>query len=347
MRLLHVIAGAEVGGAETFAQDAIEGLAARGIAQMVVCRPWPRAVARYVALGIPVRTMRFGWPSRLLSGSGRIRALARTFGATLVHAWMGRAASFIAQDMPCPVVGWFGDTYDLKYFAHCDVFFGVTPDIVAHITAHGIAPERALLTNTFGTMPESPPVDRAALGVPEGATLLLVLARMHPVKGIDVFLRALADVPGLHAWIAGDGPKRGAYERLSRQLGLAGRVRFLGWRNDRKALLEASDVVVLPSRYEPFGTVILEAWATSRPLVATRADGARQYVRDGETGLLCGIDDVAGLAGCLRRVAADAGLRARLAEAGHRRYRAEFTRDIVLDRLLAAYGTALALGKRG
>jgi len=346
MRLLHVVAGAEVGGAETFAQDAIVGLAALGVTQTVVCRPWPRALARYATAGIATHTLNFGWRDRLAGGPARIRALAESSGADLVHAWMSRAASFIPAAMPCPVVGWFGDTYDLKYFAHCDTFFGVTPAIVAHIVAAGIPPERALLTNTFGTMPESAKVDRAALGVPAAATLLLVLARMHRVKGIDTFLQALAAAPGLYACIAGDGPERAAYERLSGQLGLAGRVRFLGWRNDRRALLEAADVVVLPSRYEPFGTVILEAWAMHRPLVATRADGARQYVDDGDTGLLCEIDDAEGLAACLRRVAADSGLRKHLADTGFARYRAEFTQEIVLGRLLAAYRTAQALGRR-
>jgi hypothetical protein len=346
MRLLHVIAGAEVGGAETFAQDAIEGLAGRDVTQMVVCRPWPRVVARYAAAGIPIETMRFGWRDHVLGGGARIRGIARRFGADLVHAWMSRAASFVPANMPCPVVGWFGDSYDLKYFERCDTFFGVTPAIVAHIAEHGVPRERVLLTNTFGTMPDAPPVDRAAFGVPDDAPLLLVLARMHPVKGIDTFLRALAATEGMYAWIAGDGPERSTYELLCTQLDLGARVRFLGWRNDRKALLAAADVVVLPSRYEPFGTVILEAWATRRPLVATRADGARQYVTDGETGLLCDIDDVAGLAACLRRITADAALRARLAEAGYRRYAAEFTREIVLGRLLEAYATARALGKR-
>jgi glycosyltransferase involved in cell wall biosynthesis len=346
MRLLHIIAGAEVGGAETFAQDAIEGLAARGVEQMVVCRPWARAALRYQAAAIPSVAMQFGWADRALGRQRLVRSVAERFGADLVHAWMSRAASFVPARMPCPVVGWFGDTYDLKYFTHCDTFFGVTPDIVAHVVAHGVPKDRAFLTNTFGTMPESPPVDRAQLGAPPGMPVLLVLARMHPVKGIDVFLQALAAAPGLFAWIAGEGPQRKEYELLARRLGLSDRVRFLGWRDDRKALLAACDVVVLPSRYEPFGTVIVEAWAMRRPLVATRADGARQYVKDGETGLLCAIDDAAGLAACLRRVTADPGLAARLAEAGYRRYTAAFTRDIVLDQLLAAYRAAQALGKR-
>jgi glycosyltransferase involved in cell wall biosynthesis len=346
MRLLHVIAGAELGGAETFAQDAIEGLAGRGVTQMVICRPWPQVLARYAANNIPVQPMRFGPLDRVTFGPARIRRLAHRFGADLVHAWMSRATSFIPRGIRCPVVGWFGDTYNLKYFSACDCFFGVTPALVSYIKSNGMPQERVFLTNTFGTIPDAAPVDRTALGASPGMTVLLVLARMHPVKGIDVFLRALTKAPGLFAWIAGDGPERAAYERLAEELGVAERVRFLGWRNDRKALLEACDVVLLPSRYEPFGTVILEAWAMRRPLVATRADGARQYVEDGKTGLVCSIDDATGLAACLRRIATDADLRARLVENGYHRYSTEFTRDIVLDRLQVAYGAALALGKR-
>ena len=156
------------------------------------------------------------------------------------------------------------------------------------------------MVNTFGTMPDAAPVDRAALATPADALVLLVLARMHRVKGIDTMLRALVEVPGAVLWLAGEGPARAEYARLAAQLGVAGRVRFLGWRDDRKALLEACDICVLPSRYEPFGTVIVEAWATGRPLVATMADGARQYVRDGENGLLCPIDDPSALAACGR-----------------------------------------------
>jgi hypothetical protein len=121
-------------------------------------------------------------------------------------------------------------------------------------------------------------------------------------------------------------------------------VRFLGWRNDRKALLEACDVCVLPSRYEPFGTVIIEAWAMTKPLVATAAAGARQYVTDGATGLLCPIDDAAALADCLRRVLDDAPLRRAIAAAGHAAYLENFTRDIVVDRLCASYERCRLLG---
>jgi glycosyltransferase involved in cell wall biosynthesis len=346
MRVLHVIAGAAVGGAETFAQDAIAALAGRGVVQHVLARPWPAAMARYAAAGVPVEAFGFEHLDRLMLAGRRIRAAARAFGADLVHAWMSRAASFIPAAMPCPVLGWFGDLYDMKYFRRVDAFVGVTPDIAAYIRAQGAPPARVFMVNTFGTMPEAPKVARAALDTPEDAIVVLVLARMHKVKGIDTMLAALAAVPGVYLWLAGEGPERSAYEALAARLGLSERVRFLGWRNDRKSLLEACDIVALPSRYEPFGTVIIEAWAMRRPLLATRADGARQYVADGRTGLLCAIDDVAGLADGLRRLAGDPALRASLAEAGYAAYTQGFTRDIVTDRLIGCYEEVIRLGRR-
>ena len=201
-------------------------------------------------------------------------------------------------------------------------------------------------TNTFGTMPDSPKISRASLDTPEQAKVALVLSRMHRVKGIDTMLEATARVPGLFVWLAGDGPDLDEYKAMAANLGLTDRVRFLGWRNDRKALLEACDFCVLPSRYEPFGTVIVEAWAAHRPLVATSADGARQYVCHDQDGLLSPIEDVPALAANLARLLDEPGLGARLAAAGSARFAQDFTREIVIDRLIETYGRVLALGKR-
>lgn len=346
MRILHVIAGASVGGAETFAVDAIEALAARGMRQHVICRPFALPLARYAAAGIATTHLRFSAFDRLYPGSGLIRATAKTLGADLVHAWMSRAGSFVPAKLDCPAVGWFGDYYNLKYFQNCDSFFAVTPDIAASIVKRGMDPERVFTTNTFGSMPDAPPVFRASLDTPETAPVALVLSRMHAVKGIDVFLRAAVDIPGLYLWLAGDGPERASYEALARALGIAQRTRFLGWRNDRKSLLDACDICVLPSRYEPFGTVIIEAWAAGRPLVSTAAAGAAHYVHDNADGLLCPIDDVAALSACMSRLLIEPDLGRRLAAAGRTRYAADFTRDIVIDRLIACYETARTLGKR-
>ena len=81
--------------------------------------------------------------------------LAREMGADLVHAWMSRANSFIPMGLGCPVLGWFGDYYDLKYFRRTDCYVGVTPDIAAYLRRQGTAPERTASSNAPSSI--SPP----------------------------------------------------------------------------------------------------------------------------------------------------------------------------------------------
>ena len=346
MRILHVLAGAPTGGAETFALDAIEALGQRGIAQSVIARPHDLLVERLSAIGVPLMPASFSRLSRILGAKRKIARRAAEFNADLIHAWMGRAASFVPEQRPCPALGWFGGYYHLRRFRHLDWFTGVTPDIADHVRRAGAPATRVSVVHTFGTLPEAEAIDRDVLGVPKGVPLLLVLSRMHPKKGIDTMLQALARLRDAHLLLAGEGPRLPAYQKLAKQLGVAGRAHFLGWRTDRAALLATADICVLPSRYEPFGTVIAESWASRTPLVATNAQGARQFVADGENGLVVPIDDDAALADAIDRINRDAPLRAQLIDGGETAYNANFHRNGVTDRMIANYQDAIAAGKK-
>jgi glycosyltransferase involved in cell wall biosynthesis len=111
-----------------------------------------------------------------------------------------------------------------------------------------------------------------------------------------------------------------------KRLNLDDRVRFLGWRNDRGALLAACDVVAFPSRYEPFGTVTVDAWAASRPLVAADAVGPAAYVKDGENGVLIPKNDVDALANALSKVITDKAFAAKIVAGGRASYEAQFNK---------------------
>jgi glycosyltransferase involved in cell wall biosynthesis len=341
---MHVVAGAATGGAETFCLDTITALAELGIEQKVLGRPHRQVLDRLRQPSVEFAPLSFATTTRLTGAPGFIRREAGAWRADLVHAWMSRAASFVPPDMPCPVIGWMGGYYNLKYFKTADYVVGVTDRIREHVIAHGVPPDRAFVSHTFGTLPDSPPVARERLGVPDNVLLLLVLSRLHQKKGIDTAIRALAQVRGAHLCLAGDGPERGRYENLARSLGLSERVHFLGWRTDRKALLEACDICLLPSRYEPFGTVIVEAWSMKRPLVAALADGAQQYVRDGDNGAVFAIDDIEGLARRVLQIASEPVLAARLVENGYRDYQAKFSRDAVTAGLIDIYRRVTAAG---
>jgi glycogen(starch) synthase len=152
---------------------------------------------------------------------------------------------------------------------------------------------------------------------------VLAIGRHVLQKGFDVLIdafRALAVDPAFD-WdlvIAGDGPQRDALEARAAAAGLSTRVRFVG-RTDRPvtvALFREAEVFVLPSRWEPFGIVNLEAMAAGTPLVASLVGGVPEFVEDGVTGLLVEADDARTLAGAIRRLWASPELRAELAARG-------------------------------
>jgi glycosyltransferase involved in cell wall biosynthesis len=99
---------------------------------------------------------------------------------------------------------------------------------------------------------------------------------------------------------------------------------------------------VFPSRYEPFGTVTLEAWGHRRPLIAAASAGPAEIVRDGADALLVPIDDAPALAAAITRVIDEPGLGPRLVEAGWQRYQADFTEAACVKRYINMFQSLLA-----
>jgi len=178
------------------------------------------------------------------------------------------------------------------------------------VRAGVVAPERVCVVPN-GVEPErwraARALERAELDVGPHAELVLVVGLLNSAKGQDLALRALAAGPlaarpGAVLLLAGHGDDRAALEALAVELGVADRVRFLGWRDDVPALMATTDVVLLPSRWEGMPYVVLEAMAAGKPVVATRVDGARDLVEEGRTGLVVDVGDVDAIAGAVARV---------------------------------------------
>ena len=160
---------------------------------------------------------------------------------------------------------------------------------------------------------------------------------MHENKAVDVAIKALADIPQTVLWLAGDGPLRDALENLARSCGVDDRVRFLGWRADVAALLAACDILVCPSRHEPLGNVVIEAWAHGVPVVAAESAGPSWLIEDGKSGVLVPIDDVAALAASVGDLMADHPRRQALVTAGRAAFEARFTEKSVVEEYRALF----------
>jgi glycosyltransferase involved in cell wall biosynthesis len=181
------------------------------------------------------------------------------------------------------------------------------------------------------------------------AFTILCVATLYEVKGHEYLFQACAELVGrgleVRCLLAGDGPDRAALEARVTELGLAGVVSFLGQqsRDDIVRLMHRADVLAVPSvptssgRREGLPVVTMEAMAAGLPVVASALSGIPEIVEDGVTGLLVPPRDGHALATALERIAADAGLRGRLAAAGHRRVEERYDLDVVSGRLIGMF----------
>jgi len=159
----------------------------------------------------------------------------------------------------------------------------------------------------------------------EKTRYILCVAELREYKAIDVLLHAakplLANDRSLRLVLAGDGPQRGELEGLASSLGISSQTAFLGTQGASEIvrLLHGCETMVLPSRMEPFGIVLIEAMACKKPVVATRVGGIPEIIEHEVSGLLVEPEDPQALTEGLRRVLTDADLKKTIAQNGYSR----------------------------
>jgi glycosyltransferase involved in cell wall biosynthesis len=131
-------------------------------------------------------------------------------------------------------------------------------------------------------------------GLPKNSLVVGGVGRLHYQKNFPFFLevakQVMAQIPQAAFVIAGDGPERAALEELSRKLGIAPRVRFLGYVKELRELYQALDLLLFPSRFEGTPLTVLSALAMELPVVASRVDGIAELLEDGRDACLLPLD---------------------------------------------------------
>jgi UDP-glucose:(heptosyl)LPS alpha-1,3-glucosyltransferase len=358
------------GGVEGAAWQLAHGLAAAGDEVSVVARraePSPAVALR------PVRVSAAWQPARVLAFS-RAAARAAPRGAfDLVHSFSRTRH----QDVYSADGGSHAEYMDRQYAGfgrlarrvsprHA-VLLGIERGIFADPTQTVLCPSRFVADSMTrrhgvpaarlavipygvdlerfhpGRRPEARAALRAELGAGDAPVWLLVGAGWRR-KGLDVALRALAgaQAPDARLWVAG-GDAVGPWRGLATSLGVGERVRFLGRRSDVERLYAAADALLLPTRYDAFGAVCLEAAATGIPVVTSAAAGAAEVLGDG--GLVVpDAEDAAGFAAALDALA-DADARGARGEAARKAAEAHsMAARVAAVRALYA---RLVVGRRG
>jgi glycosyltransferase involved in cell wall biosynthesis len=187
---------------------------------------------------------------------------------------------------------------------------------------------------------------RREFGIPADAALVGIVARLDPVKALDILFAALSEVrkavPAVRLLIVGDGPLRDELQDLAGQMGLSESVIFAGFRSDVPRVMWAIDVGVLCSHREGLSTVLLEYMAARKPVVATDVGGNAEVVVDGVTGLLVPAGEVQPLAAALTDVLVHPQRAEAMGEAGRERADAVFSAETIVRRIEALYEELLA-----
>jgi len=349
LRLCFLVAPGIVGGLERVVHGLALGQAASGhevhvFAVMAPSTASEPFLAAFQGSAVTVHELRLapGW-HHFPAERRAARALLLSLRPDIVHSHGYRPDvldSGIARGLGIPTVTTIhGESFmggrtkvyewlQWRMYRHFDAVVAVSAGLRETALRRGVPGERVhLIRNAWpgGLTPASRAAARQELGLPADGPVVGWLGRMIPVKGADIFLRALAEAGGPRATavLIGDGSERVRLESMAEQLGLGPRVRFVGGIADGGRLLPAFDAFVLSSRSEGTPIVLFEAMAAGVPIVAARVGGIPDVVGEGEA-VLVPPDDAAALATGLRLVLETPATAAAMAQRASKRLGTDF-----------------------
>lgn len=370
IRVLYVIENQRYGGGERAFAQLICGLDKSRFDVHAACltgTPGSDIFAAEIARHAKVLRLDLRWLLNLLTVP-RLRRLVTENGIQIVHSQGSRADFYCRLALAgseikhvCTVASPV-EEYDVgalkkavyiaadRFLASSvDKFIAVAGHIARKLREKGVPKEK--LTVIYNGVDADayycPPADaaaaRAAHKVPAGAFLVSAFCRLVPEKGLHTFVSAASEAagPGIKFLLAGEGPLREELREQAEALGIGGDFIFAGFVKDVRPLLQASDLVVLPSLREGFPMAALEAMAAGKPVAASDIEGTKESVAEGVSGLLFPQGDGAALAAAIKRLAADRALAAALGAAGRESVRSDFSLRSMIAQHEALYGELL------
>ena len=351
MRVLHVAKATGIAGAENHLLALLPALRALGVDAEVVLLQEPRRpvaplVRAFLAAGVPTFELAINMdldPWLV----GRLARLVRSRGAHAVHTH-GVHADLYGRLCLQGLDGvlllqtrhnddrfrrlWIMRLLNQWLARRCVRIVAISDAVREFVCAvEGIPPrkvERIYYGVDAAPAPQTVADLRTELGW-VGAPLIGFVGRLTGQKGVDVLLNAFAIVhralPTARLLLIGDGPQRAALAALAGGLQISAAVHFAGWREDARAQMAALNVLAIPSRWEGFGLVTLEAMQAGVAVVASRVSALPEIVLDGETGLLVPAANAAKLAAALMALLQDPQRAMQLGENGRLRAAQLFT----------------------
>lgn len=369
MRVLHVITTINRGGAENHLVELVSGQVAAGtevaVAYLKGDGYWTEQLLSLGCVVFPLHLSRYGEIKPLM----RLGRFIRDFQPEILHAHMPPAELYAQLAML--VYGFNGRFIiskhnDERFFdawgqrvvggwvlRRAKRVIAISDAVRRYVEANLRPRANQVVTVHYGI--DSAPYREKSLavvrevreswGISDETYVIGTVARLVPQKALHVLLTAYATYRkgatcGSSLVLVGRGPLEGELRQLALTLGIEKEIVWAGFREDIPAVMSAFDCFALTSKYEGFGLVLLEAMAAGRPVVATAVSAIPEVVADGQSGILCPVDDVNSVASAFSRLA-DPSYRRKLGEAGARRAGNDFSLNSMVAKTLLIYQEAL------
>lgn len=369
MRVVHIIKVIRIAGAEQHLLTLLAGLRRQHIDACMILlvephKPMDNYLAALKAEGVPVQPLIIRHHADMTLVP-RLRRELKRLAPDIVHTHLIHAdlyGTLAAHWLGIPVIS----------SRHNDDAFRYRPPVkmvnrmLWRMTTAGIAISDAIAKFSITVEGAKPaqihrihygldtsvhPLDRSAaknkltadLKLPADSQLIGMACRLVEQKGVhyglEAFIQLADSFPMAHMLVAGEGPLRPELETQAREAGLSKRVHFLGWRSDAPALMAALDILLVPSLWEGFGLVLLEAMAQQTPIIASNVSAIPEVVSDRQTGLLVAPRDVKGLKDALTELLKDSALRQHMGLIGRDRLESAFSAGRMVNETIDLYHT--------
>lgn len=329
-RVLQVITPSRMSGAEMQLVRMTRHMQARGHAIATIIKRNSPAIAEMHRLGLAVQPRRITGKISLAALPVLARC-ARQHRADVIQSTLSTASwwsGWLERLGGPPSIGHVQGFTSALWHRHQTHLLAVSHAVKQHLVEQGIEPDRftvlhnALSPDDFYAK-RNPLIVRAEVGADAATPVIGTFAHLSEKKGHRHLLAAmpkiLHEVPSAQLWIVGQGKLWEKLHDFAERHGVMASVRFLGFRRDVADLMNAIDVMAVPSRREPCALVYVEAALSRKPSIGCRAGGAPESIEDGETGLLVPVGDPESLAEALLTLLTNRDRAARMGQAGYER----------------------------
>jgi len=306
MRIVNIMLGKKRGGLEQVAYDYHFHLAQRGHQILTILRKG----AEFDVSALDPNQVVYTEPSKLPFLTERnLKNLILQFQADIVLAHGKRPLYYVkSMKLDCPRVFVAHNYRSKSSCKKMDAAIAVSASVKDHLLSLGMADEKCHIIHNMTDMKNVN--STADLKNP---ALFGLLSRLHPNKGVDIFIKALRVIRdqniNAHAIIAGSGPQEQALKQLTNELKLNDHISFLGWVSDKTQFYKDIDIFIMPSRVEPFGITAIETIAAGCPMIVSDCAGPVSFIEDGKEAYIVPKENVQELAAAMTNLLSDQRLR--------------------------------------